>query len=161
MNIYKILQIFIIPLFLYLLFGISDISLFDSYLCDSGSINEIVYNNDNNDNGDNGDNTVTRDLVRLHFLDRVRRKLSWYVKGKNSDRFNSYDEFKSSWNPKSKVWSEIKSFIKEDIKQSRADAFKSEQTSRERAENTMFQIREGRRLRYQEKLIRFNERNNK
>lgn len=157
MSIYKILKPFIILLFLYLLFGIFDISLFDSYLCDSESNNEIVDNSqDNNDN-----NSFTRDLGKLHFLDRVRRKLSWHVSGKTSNRFNSYDEFKSIWNPKTKVWNEVKSFIKEDLKQSRIKAFKSEETSRERAENTMFQIREGRRLRDQEKLIRFNERNNR
>jgi hypothetical protein len=80
MNIYKLLQPFIIPLFLYLLFGLFDISLFDSYLCDSGSINDNIQENvdnnyENNENNGNGD-TITRDLSSLHFLDRVRRKLS-------------------------------------------------------------------------------------
>ncbi len=160
MKIYKILQPFIILLFLYLLFGIFDVSFFDVYLCDNGSINDNSHEN-NYDNNENGDNTMTRDLGKLHFLDRVRRKVSWYVRGKHDDRFNSYDEFKSSWNPKSKVWNEVKSFIKEDIKQSRLDAFKSEEASRQKSENLMNQIRESRILRSQDKLRRFNERNNK
>lgn len=74
MNIYKKLQPFIFPLLFYLLFGFFDISFFDTYQCDSGSINENL--DITNDNYENNDNTMARDLGKLHFLDRVRRKVS-------------------------------------------------------------------------------------
>lgn len=153
-----VIQYVLLVLLLLLLFNSFDISLFDFYLCDSGpneNIDENVY--DNNYTNDD----TTRDLAKLDLLDRLRRRFSWYFSGKSSGTFNSYDEFKSSWDPKSKVWNEVKSFIKEDLKKSRLNAFKSRESSRENAENIMYQIRESRKLKNLENLKRFNDRFNK
>jgi len=79
MKINKILQPFIITLFLYLLFGFFDISFFDNYICDSGSINENINENVDNFNENNNDNdgdTTARDFTKLHLMDRIRRRLS-------------------------------------------------------------------------------------
>lgn len=155
---YKIIQYFILFALLFLLFDFFDLSLFYTYHCDSGS-NDNIDDNVYNINDDTNDDT--RDLARLHLLDRIRRRFSWYFSGKPRGRFSSYDEFKSSWNPNSKVWDELKSFIKEDIKKSRKNAFKSKQSSQENAENIMNQIRESRRLKTLENLKKFNNRFNK
>ena len=74
-NYYKIIQYFVFLVLLLLLFDFFDLSLFDTYLCDSGSNNDDI--NDNvNDINTNDDDTTTRDIARLHLLDRVRRRFS-------------------------------------------------------------------------------------
>jgi len=160
-KIYKLLQYLILLTLIILFFDFFDISLMDSCLCDSGStsasqdnVDDHVYDID--ESNDNNNDTRTRDLAKLHILDRIRRRFSWYCSGKNSSRFSSYDEFKSTWNPKTKVWNEVKSFIKEDIRKSRAEAFKMRQESEENAKWRMFQKTEARRLENLQRLERHN-----
>jgi hypothetical protein len=55
-------------------------------------------------------------------LDRVRRRISWYITPQNRERFSSFHEFKDSWNPNINLWKEVKLAIKDDLSKSRYNA---------------------------------------
>jgi hypothetical protein len=94
--------------------------------CDSGSIQDFLINerdinyevNDINNNKDIKVKDNHLNSTYLSFADRIRRRISWYVVGKNKADFKNYNEYKEAWNPNIKLRSELKSFFKDDINKS-------------------------------------------
>lgn len=84
-----------------------DLILFsDILLCDSiEPIEDFTIENEN-------DNAHSPRILP-HFFFRFKRKLSWYIDGKKSGQFSSYEEFKDSWTSKDSIWKIIKDdFVK-------------------------------------------------
>jgi hypothetical protein len=145
--------------FIYIILLLFLVYFFDGYLsnvnlCDSGSINDISDVNQNNDN----DNYQYSHLTELHFIDRCRRRISWHINSLNKERFTSYSQFKSSWNPKTNLWNEVKIAIKEDINKSRSDAFNYRQESKINSERIMSNVRTTREISNKNRINRFIER---
>lgn len=120
---YNILIIIILILYLIYFF---DTSFSYTNLCDSGSMTENINN---------------EDLTKWSIMDRIRRKIYWYTIVKNKGNFNSYNEFKITWNPETKVWNEIVLTAKEDLKKSRLDAFNYKRKSEVETNRFMFNIK--------------------
>lgn len=127
--------------------------VFQINICDSGSINDI--NEINDTINVNEDERNIAHLNNLPLADRIRRRISWYLTAKGRKKYGSYNEFKSTWNPSTRVWNEIKSTVREDFKKSNSDAFQRGQESDRRAEELMSEIRESRRRSDMDRLNRF------
>jgi len=82
---YNILTIIVLILYLIYFF---DTSFSCINLCDSGSMTETINN---------------EDLTKLSIMDIIRRKIHGYTIVKSIGNFNSYNEFKITWNPETKV----------------------------------------------------------
>jgi len=150
-----ILNIFIVIVTILLLFCFLD-SLSEVYLCDSGSINDI-HDNTNNDNHYNDDVTSTNsNLTELPLTDRIRRRISWYTTGKHRGTYNTYNEFKTSWDPDTSIWKEIKLAIKNDFKKSRLNAEQARRQSEIDNNQLMSDIRRTRELHNENKIKRYN-----
>ena len=135
------------------LFYFYDVFLSSTNFCDSGSVNDI---------SDVNDNSQTRHLSELHFIDRFRRRVSWYINPLNKERFTSYSQFKSSWNPKTNLWSEVKIAIKEDLNKFSSDRANYSQQSRFENERIMSNIRNTRENSHRNYMRRYLDRiNNK
>jgi len=117
-----------IDVFLYYLIILSLISfIISQYLsinvtyCDLGidsdDIIELVSNNSNTQV--KGDSSSVSDAncstIFSSYNDRLRRSIFWYtcVKGKGS--YNSYNDYKPSWNSNTKILDEINKELKNDI----------------------------------------------
>jgi hypothetical protein len=55
------------------------------------------------------------DSMYIKYYDVSRRHFYWSIWESNFNRFDSYKDFKKSWDPKTKIWKEITSQIKSDI----------------------------------------------
>lgn len=49
---------------------------------------------------------------KLPLHQKIRCKLSWYSLGNDKNAFVTYEEYKSTWDPKTSVWLEIKNLVK-------------------------------------------------
>jgi len=143
--IYKIFLILIIGL---LMWDISNILHTISY-CDGESINDFVI--DRNDEGDvtfdnnsSIDENSAQSTVPLRFVDKIRRRISWYITAKNRGTYNSYDQYKEHWNPNTKIISQFKSVITEDFKKARLDAKKTGAINDKNNERLMSDIKASR-----------------
>ncbi len=147
-------NIIILLIIILLLVSFSD-SLSEAHLCDSGSINDV--NNTNNDNHNN-DYVISPDLnlTRLSLTDRIRRRISWCITGKNSGKCGTYTEFKTSWNPETKVWKDIKLAIKKDFEKSRLNAQQARQKSKIDGTIFMSDIKQTRELQNENNINRLN-----
>ena len=82
-------------------------------MCDSNEcVNDFV-----------ADTTQDNDLHSIHpttglFL-KFKRKLSWYINGKKSGQFSSYDEYKGSWTNNG-LWK----ILKDDFRKTRSNVDK-------------------------------------
>ena len=101
-------------------------------LCDSGSINEFVEdfvsNTSNIDEVKPKDNIIPDPIKNsslLKYIYKIKCKISWWINGKYTDRYNSYREFKDSWNPQTKLRKEIKDAIKQDFNETRINIDKT------------------------------------
>ena len=56
------------------------------------------------------------DSVYVSFRDKSRRKFIWTLWEKNSGLYESYQDFKDSWNPNTSIWSEIKNRTRKDMR---------------------------------------------
>jgi hypothetical protein len=150
-NLNNVLTYIILFLFLFYFY---DVFLSSINYCDSGSINEVSDVNLDNENNQ------SRHLSELHFIDRVRRRISWYINPLNKEKFSSYSQFKSSWNPNTNTWNEVKIAIKEDIKRSRAAHAQRQEQSRMESERFMSNIRRTNEISKNIKLQRYIDRIN-
>jgi hypothetical protein len=94
------------------------------YLCNSDSINEVVdnFNVDDHDHKDDHSPVLGLEGRGIGILiTRIRRRLSWYSKGKKSGLYSSYEEYKASYAPKTSLWESIK----EDIRKSKHETAKA------------------------------------
>lgn len=115
--------------------------------CDSESINDFVVDRNENTTVDNNspivDNNV-QNTVPLRFMDKVKRRISWYITAKNRGTYNSYDQYKEHWKPHVKLRSQFKSVITEDFKKARLDGWKARKASLRDKEKFMSDIRASR-----------------
>ena len=56
------------------------------------------------------------DSIYVKYHDVSKRKFVWTVWEKGRGNYESYQDFKLSWDPNKKVWSEIKSAVKSDLR---------------------------------------------
>ena len=56
------------------------------------------------------------DTVYVIFRDKSKRKFIWTLWEKKSGMYESYEDFKNSWDPNTSVWSEIKSRTHKDMR---------------------------------------------
>ncbi len=56
------------------------------------------------------------DSIYVKYHDISKRKFVWTVWEKGRGNYESYQDFKLSWDPNKKVWSEIKSAVKSDLR---------------------------------------------
>lgn len=56
------------------------------------------------------------DTVYVSFRDKKKRKFVWTLWEKNSGNYESYEDFKSSWNPKTSIWGQIKERTRKDMR---------------------------------------------
>ena len=56
------------------------------------------------------------DTVYVTFRDKSRRKFVWTLWEKSSGNYESYQDFKSTWNPKTSIWNEIKNRTHKDMR---------------------------------------------
>jgi len=56
------------------------------------------------------------DSIYVKYNDISKRKFIWTVWEKGRGNYESYQDFKLSWDPNKKVWSEIKSAVKSDLR---------------------------------------------
>ena len=54
--------------------------------------------------------------IYIKYHDIGKRKFFWTIWEKDIGYYSSYYDFKKSWYPKTKIWSEIKKEIKKDIR---------------------------------------------
>jgi hypothetical protein len=87
-------------------------------------------------------------------MDRIRRRISWYITAKNKERFSSYHEFKNSWDSNTSLWKEVKLAIKNDLSKSRSDAFNYRLKS-EKDNRIMSNIRISREISNQNRMNRY------
>lgn len=55
------------------------------------------------------------DNIAVKYHDKSKRKFVWILWEKNSGMFESYEDFKNSWDPKTSIWNEIKNRTRKDI----------------------------------------------
>jgi hypothetical protein len=61
-------------------------------------------------------NSISKvESIYIKYYDVTRRHFYWTIWESNFNRFDSYKDFKKSWDPKTKIWKEITSQIKSDI----------------------------------------------
>jgi hypothetical protein len=101
-------------------------------LCDSGETINNIVDGINNDGKITGDYDKNKDYNEFTELDKYslplfkfKRRLYWYVTAKKSGKFNSYDDYKISFNSKMKLWD----IVKEDFKKTRVDVARGEKAS--------------------------------
>lgn len=142
--------------------------------CDSGgdSINDFVIDNStdryvnnkeiNVPSEDNSGDNFVHSTVELSLVDKVRRRIYWYV-SKDKGRYSSYEQFKNVWNKDSKVWSQVKYAFKTDLNKTKLDASIAREISANNNNKLMSDIRKTRELDTQNRLKiyfeRFNNRN--
>lgn len=136
-------NILIVMLIILLLLCFFD-SLSHINLCDSGSM-DGPYETTNNDNHDNNNVTYTN-LTRWQLKDRFRRRIYWYVTVKKSGRYNTYDEYKITWNPEVNVWKDLKSFIKNDFNNTRQEITETRNEAKIDSARRMSDIKRAREL---------------
>jgi hypothetical protein len=56
------------------------------------------------------------DSVYVTFRDKSKRKFIWTLWENNSGNYESYKDFKDSWNPKTSIWKEIKDRTRRDMR---------------------------------------------
>lgn len=56
------------------------------------------------------------DSIYIKFKESSKRKFYWTIWESGRGRYESYLDFKNSWNPDTKIWKQIKNEIKKDIK---------------------------------------------
>ena len=56
------------------------------------------------------------DTVYVSFRDKSKRKFVWTLWEKSSGMYESYEDFKSSWDPKTSIWEEIKNRTRKDMR---------------------------------------------
>jgi len=56
------------------------------------------------------------DSIAIKFHDKGKRKFFWTIWEKKSGNYDSYEEFKSSWDPKTNIWAEIKGKTNNDVR---------------------------------------------
>ena len=54
--------------------------------------------------------------IYIKYHDMAKRKFFWTVWAKDSGNYRSYEEFKKSWDPNTKIWSAIKKETKSDLR---------------------------------------------
>lgn len=64
------------------------------------------------------------DNVAIKYHDKSKRKFVWVLWEKNSGSYESYEDFKNSWDPKTSIWAEIKSKTTRDIQADVEDILK-------------------------------------
>ena len=74
---------------------------------------KVAFNFGNNDRVHNEASNVNSIFVK--YRDITRRKFVWKVWEKNSGNYESYEDFKTSWNPNTSIWEEIKKRTKRDV----------------------------------------------
>lgn len=133
-------------------------------LCDSVEhINEIsneewrnteVWNNSNSNSNNNDSNNDHSNLVdpKIGLIYRFKRRLFWYISERKSGKYNTYNDYKTSFNSDKRIWD----IIKNDFNASRNSAFKANKKSLEDGSNIMNNVRESR---IQSDIIRQNRRN--
>jgi hypothetical protein len=87
-------------------------------------------------------------------LFRLKTRVVWYVNGKNTGLYRSFDDYRNSWKSTS-VWSKIKT----DFRLSRDLNNRVVSNNNNGAENLMNNIRETRKQRGLDKLMRTNKTN--
>lgn len=83
-------------------------------LCDSGeAVNDFIINDTNIDceRNSGSNNSGDPSLSSQGLLFKFKRKLSWYLSGKKSGKYNTYNEFKKSFSSGIK----LKDIIKKDF----------------------------------------------
>lgn len=53
--------------------------------------------------------------IAVKYHDKSKRKFVWVLWEKNSGMYESYEDFKNSWDPKTSIWTEIKNRTRKDI----------------------------------------------
>lgn len=104
----------------------------DVFLCDSGSIQDFVVNQE--------DSVYINRAPNSSIFNTVKRKLAWHLTEKKSSRFSDYNHFKSKWNPSTKLWD----ILKADLKASRLSASKGKETSYQASSSIMNDVRNSR-----------------
>lgn len=106
--IWEIINIICLLLYIYNIFYVGEVVLCDSNEC----INDFVAGTTQDD-----------DLDSIHpptgLFFKFKRKLSWYINGKKSGQFSSYNEYKDSWTNNS-IWK----ILKDDFRKTRANVDK-------------------------------------
>lgn len=78
------------------------------------TIDNITY--DNSVNNNDSESGVYPPSTDLKYRNILRRKLHWVFIGKDSGKFNTYEEFKKTWDPKISLRSHLKKEFKSMIK---------------------------------------------
>lgn len=120
-------------------------SLFESstLLCDSSEVNKFFTENISNENinsnniEDNNNGNIDSTEFNNGLFFKIKRKLSWHIYGKKSGEFNSYNDFKNSFNSKIK----FRDIIKKDFKSTCNAAEKHRNISQQQNANLMDNIR--------------------
>lgn len=115
-NFYKDLKVFLFLVSLAIMLIISILylnSISFEYVCDSTSSHDFV--NEDSDRIPNEGVVFKISSVYNSF----KRRLSWYALDKDTGRYNSYDEYKKTWNTNTRIWD----IIKADFKKSQAEAW--------------------------------------
>lgn len=129
----------------YKIFGVP-ILLIINVICVLIYINSIIFNGeiilcDSNEciNDFVADPTQDNNTHSIHpttgIFIRFKRKLSWYINGKKSGRFSSYDEYKDTWTNTS-LWKTIK----DDFRKTRSNVSKDSAKSLKQNERLMTDI---------------------
>jgi hypothetical protein len=85
-----------------------------------------------NNNNSNNESTLKKNVLSTYsneyyihclnplsgFKNKVKRRIFWFSLEKGKGRFNSYKDFKSSWDPNTNVFFEIKKELNEEMKSS-------------------------------------------
>jgi hypothetical protein len=66
--------------------------------------------------GNSKDNNGNVNSVFVKYRDITKRKFVWTIWEKKSGKFESYQDFKQSWDPNRSIWQEIKNRINQDIR---------------------------------------------
>jgi hypothetical protein len=56
------------------------------------------------------------DSIAIKYHDKGKRKFFWTIWEKKSGNYESYEDFKRSWDPKTNIWDEIKSRTNKDVR---------------------------------------------
>lgn len=133
LSVLRLIYIICILLYLHYIINWGDILLANG----NDSINDFVIDEVTQNNEES---PSTYPIISPGILFRFRRKLSWYITGKNSGNFSSYDDFKASWVPKNTLWNEIK----EDFNRTRFAAAANKDKSIKEGSELMNRINESR-----------------
>jgi hypothetical protein len=56
------------------------------------------------------------DSIAINYHDKSKRKLFWTLWERKSGNYESYEDFKRSWDPHTSIWDEIKNRTSKDVK---------------------------------------------